>query len=775
MANLVEVAQWEPSIFQIDIGTRVLGGTGGPANTQAQQLANRSAFLKSQVDSILATLAAGVPHHTHDAADIISGVMDTSRLGIGVANSSTYLRGDGVWAAVSQYALPTASSTTIGGVKIGSGLAIDGTGILSTNVTTVAGRTGDVSLGVSDVTGAISISVLAGSTGSSLVGFISSDAGSLLRTVQTRLREFYNLKDYGAVGDGVTDDTAAVQAAITAAVANKKALYVPAGNYMLNGGITINGVLTMYGEGMQNSIFTYVPVNGNAFTWTADGSYSSIRGIKLAHTATRVVGNTATGFKTYTGAACVFYLFDEVWVDGFQLWGYDINDSFNCKFTNGRIRNNGVVATLAGGGTNGQGGGMHLSRITFTGAATTGNDYTNMYITGNNWGIQVEPSGSNNKAFNTRFDICIFEQNYIGVDLRNMGSGGAGRYQFLNTCYGEANIFALAMLDEGSSVACYQNNTTSGTGVPPSTSVDGPDGINFVGRFVEDRPSRFRIGNQSANPGDGTQAVALAVDKNSTTNYVSTLRVLNQGALQLVQGAGAPSTQTITLNTGSGNPEASITANNGSLYMRYNGVDLGTTLYLKVSGNGNTGWLPLGPQYGPTSARPTSAATNKGQFYYDTDILRVVTANGLGAWREYNGLSSVTGTYANLPTGVTGATYFATDLNANFTYDGSKWAQQSLPVSFVSVAAAGSATAPNRGGHVVGTTTGSAVSTFTLNLPSGSNVATGDRVRFTVSNGVTTLTVSSGATIVNAPASMTAGQTIEFVYNTSSTTWYRTA
>lgn len=65
---------------------------------------------------------------------------------------------------------PVATTTVLGGVTQGAGVAIDANGVLAANVLTVVGRTGNVTLAVSDVTGAASSAVLAAGGGAALVG-----------------------------------------------------------------------------------------------------------------------------------------------------------------------------------------------------------------------------------------------------------------------------------------------------------------------------------------------------------------------------------------------------------------------------------------------------------------------------------------------------------------------------------------------------------------------------------------------------------------------------
>ena len=83
----------------------------------------------------------------------------------------------------------------------------------------------------------------------------------------------YNVLDYGATGNGTTDDTAAIQLAVTAAYTNGKALYFPAGTYLMSSTITMGNTTAtaatychFFGDG-NNSVIKVTAANVNPFLW----------------------------------------------------------------------------------------------------------------------------------------------------------------------------------------------------------------------------------------------------------------------------------------------------------------------------------------------------------------------------------------------------------------------------------------------------------------------------------------------------------------------------
>jgi len=94
-------------------------------------------------------------------------------------------------------------------------------------------------------------------TAASAVSYSQGGTGSVSRNVQSRLRDYVSVKDFGAVGDGVTDDTAAIQAALDYADTGSNqssvvTVFIPAGTY-IHTGITIAGGVNVMGDGRTST------------------------------------------------------------------------------------------------------------------------------------------------------------------------------------------------------------------------------------------------------------------------------------------------------------------------------------------------------------------------------------------------------------------------------------------------------------------------------------------------------------------------------------------
>ena len=78
-----------------------------------------------------------------------------------------------------------------------------------------------------------------GGTAANLVTYTPAGVGAVGTTVQAKLRESVSVKDFGAVGDGVTDDTAAIQAAL-AHIQDTEKVLTGDGLFLISDRININ-------------------------------------------------------------------------------------------------------------------------------------------------------------------------------------------------------------------------------------------------------------------------------------------------------------------------------------------------------------------------------------------------------------------------------------------------------------------------------------------------------------------------------------------------------
>lgn len=120
---------------------------------------------------------------------------------------------------------------------------------------------------------------------------LASGTGATRRSVRDKLREIVSVKDFGAVGDGTTDDTAEIQAAFDSGA---KRVVFPPGTYVVSSQLDVPNWLQITGEGYQPTIgvgsgaavikFTqtsgvamslgFNPVIERLVLWNSGGSYN---------------------------------------------------------------------------------------------------------------------------------------------------------------------------------------------------------------------------------------------------------------------------------------------------------------------------------------------------------------------------------------------------------------------------------------------------------------------------------------------------------------------
>ncbi len=160
--------------------------------------------------------------------------------------------------------------------------------------------------GADSITIAATLAQLAATGGSALIGYDSGTSTTIAQTVQSRLRRWIDVKDYGAKGDGTTDDTASIQAAIDEfqSAGHGGVVYMPPGRYKITSNLTI----TWPHATSEDS--------GNEVALRGAGSGLTI--LLDYRTSVSTGGCVSYDFSGYTEAQ-VNYRYLMTWIGGFSI------------------------------------------------------------------------------------------------------------------------------------------------------------------------------------------------------------------------------------------------------------------------------------------------------------------------------------------------------------------------------------------------------------------------------------------------------------------------
>ena len=171
-------------------------------------------------------------------------------------------------------------------------------------------------------------------TDASLVTYTPAGTGAVTTTVQAKLRQYVSVMDFGAVGNGTTDDTAAIQAAINAVVAGGAgdggSVLFPdtTASYRITSSISLPSYVTLTGEGRGTAIKKDFQ-NGFAFSCISK-IYITIENLSVFSTVAATTSPSgAIGFQS-----CSYCVVNNVSIFDREQYGVWLYDSNYCQVTN---------------------------------------------------------------------------------------------------------------------------------------------------------------------------------------------------------------------------------------------------------------------------------------------------------------------------------------------------------------------------------------------------------------------------------------------------------
>lgn len=304
--------------------------------------------------------------------------------------------------------------------------------------------------------------------GSNLSPVPSSNYGYNVTNESDLLKSTFNVREFGAKGDGSTDDTAAIQAAINALeMGSGGILYFPFGNYIVSSTLNINygfgyGQVSIYGNNSQiyfkgaGSCININPTTprNSATPWQGD-SHFEIHDLTMNTSSASGSVGIDIGASGYITDGFQFSIVENVMIQNFDI-GIRITEARHIEFKSVVTRTCGTKGLYVNTTGNFVGdmnfisceftGGSHsaIHLYSYNGANNTkaelrGVHFTDTIVYGNGSGstqpqtVMIEASGYG-RLFDVWFTSCALDSGYnYAFNLSVQQNAYVGFFHFLDT------------------------------------------------------------------------------------------------------------------------------------------------------------------------------------------------------------------------------------------------------------------------------------------------------------------------------------------------------
>lgn len=269
------------------------------------------------------------------------------------------------------------------------------------------------------------------------IGYTHAVSGGVSRTVESKLREVVSVKDFGAVGDGVTNDQAAFQAAVSygmnVGLAGGCVVYVPPGQYKIVGQVTQDrssnsalGSVDIVGAGRRA---TWIMHSGATTLFSATGHPTEVskQTTDLCVSGMTILGTNTIGSVAIGHTLCSDPHYSDLHIEGFD-YAFYLQDVDQAVFDACMIQFN-KRGLFARKNPVPVGNSTMPNQYSLTGTSWLNNGlYAYHCVGGSNWAVTggaIQYNGQDGGAsgFGIKFEDCGYEGGNIvmaaGVSFEN--------------------------------------------------------------------------------------------------------------------------------------------------------------------------------------------------------------------------------------------------------------------------------------------------------------------------------------------------------------------